>query len=128
MIFQLHILMFVFELYSVLACVFAKEWKTKSNFSQHTSLFSYISLYFWMSRQRDTFFCHRTVLTLPSINNEIAFTGKSFLHNGYPVLSIAVETKRVSFPSQDNHRLHPPLDFAAETSLTSCCCEYLNLS
>ncbi len=58
------------------------------------------------------FFCHRTKLILPSINKEIAFTGNSFLHNGYPVLSRAVETKRVSFPSRDNHRLHPPLDFA----------------
>lgn len=58
-------------------------------------------------------------------NNEIAFTGNSFLRNGNPALSEAVESGRVpSFslflspslppnpdpvpPSPDNHRLHPP--------------------
>lgn len=68
------------------------------------------------------FFCHHTILTLPSINNETAFTGSwtpeftgnSFLYNGYPVLRRAMETKRVSFPSRDNHRLHPPLDFCSD--------------
>lgn len=43
------------------------------------------------------FFCHRTIFILPSINNEIAFTGNSFLHNGYPVLNRAVETMRFFF-------------------------------
>lgn len=91
----------------------------------------YFFSYFWMRResekmpnptkQHDTFFffCHRTLLTLPTINNETAFTGNSFLHNGYPVLSRAGETKRVSFPSRDNHRLHPPLHFAAPHSTWS---------
>lgn len=112
------------QLESALAFTVAKEWKSKSTLSRDTSLFSYTFLYFWMrsesekmpnpGKQNDTFFfCHHTKLILPSINNEIAFTGNSFLHNGYPVLSRAVETKRVSFPSRDNHRLHPPLDFAA---------------
>lgn len=44
------------------------------------------------------FFFHRTIFILPSINNEIAFTGNSFLHNGYPALNRAVETRRISFP------------------------------
>lgn len=66
-----------------------------------------------------TLLCHHTVLTLPFTNNEIAFTGKSFLCNGYPLFRRAVETKNFSFPPLDNHHINPPLDFAVPYSTQS---------
>lgn len=93
--------------------------EVKINFqSRHKPLFIYFSLLLdekceWKNAKPGQttwhfLFCHRTILILLSINNEIAFTGNSFLHNGYPAWSRAVETEGVSLPPRDNHRLHPP--------------------
>lgn len=78
--------------------------KVKIDFqSKHKLLFIYFSLLLDEKResqkmpnpgkQNATFFCHRTIFILPSINNEIALTGNSFLYNVYPVLSRAVEPR-----------------------------------
>lgn len=93
----------------VCACIyFCQRKEVIINFqSRHKPLFIHFSLFLdemWeekmpiLGKQHDTFFFHRTIFILPSINNEIAFTGNSFLHNGYPALNRAVETRRVSFP------------------------------
>lgn len=65
-----------------------------------------------LGKQRDTFFILLYVPTPYShyrfTNNEIAFTGNSFLRNSNPVLSRAVESGRVSSLSPSLPLFPPP--------------------
>lgn len=100
--------------------------ETKMN-NGNTCLLSYrpTCFCFWMKSEPKsqtkavTLLCHHTILIFPSIHSYTALTGNSFLRNGSPVLSRAMETKKGSFQPRDNHRLHPPLDFAAPYSTWS---------
>lgn len=95
-----------------------KNSQSQHRLSKHRPPLMYFSLLLDETRMRirqtkanymTLFFCHHTIFILPSINNEIAFTGNLFLRNVYPALLCrALETKRFSFPSPDNHQLHPP--------------------
>lgn len=125
-----YILLSVLKLKSALASISAKEWKRKNLLSVRTQASFHIlfSTFGWEVRVKN---CQTQA------NNTTRFFFVTTLYSYYrqytmklpllethfsimaTVLSRAVETKGFSLPSQDNHRLHPPLDFAAPYSTWS---------